>query len=261
MYDPQSRALTDLAINNQNPNYIPQHHPWYCHPPTSTAKESRYNYNYKWTLLNQHQPWLYISPTIHSILPNLAAIAWPPTIPQEQLCQYFLTTLSPKRARGRFKEATAHYKLNDLYEIMSIEMPDHIHLLPSILSPTTSYPIAGMSRSQTSHRLSPITFTLNMRRKLRLPILPYKCKCQCNKVYDIYGDHPFNCHRITKEGGPAQSSRKKNRVHAGTHLTRLARRSAKNPKRKRQILAKIDFGPLAHQYPHLEYRLFFWRYS
>jgi len=32
-----------------------------------------------------------------------------------------------------------------------------------------------------------------VRRKLRIPILPYECKCQCNKTYDIYGDHPFNC--------------------------------------------------------------------
>ena len=39
----------------------------------------------------------------------------------------------------------------------------------------------------------PIPFTLNVRRKLRIPILPYECKCQCNKTYDIYGDHPFNC--------------------------------------------------------------------
>ena len=39
----------------------------------------------------------------------------------------------------------------------------------------------------------PIPFALNMRRKLRLPILPYECKCQCNKLYDIYGDHLFNC--------------------------------------------------------------------
>ena len=126
----------------------------------------------------------------HSILPNLASIACPPTIPQDQLCQYFLTTLSPKRARARFREATAIYQLNDLYETFSKDMADHTHLLPSILSPTTSYPIAGMSRLQLSHRLPPIPFALNMRRKLRLPILPYEFKCQCNNTYDIYGDHP-----------------------------------------------------------------------
>jgi len=46
----------------------------------------------------------------HSILPNLAAIACPSTIPQEQRCHYFLTTLSPKRAHARFKEAAARYQ-------------------------------------------------------------------------------------------------------------------------------------------------------
>ena len=30
------------------------------------------------------------------------------------------------------------------------------------------------------------------------PILPYKYKCQCNKVYDIYGDHPLNCFKNHK---------------------------------------------------------------
>ena len=98
-----------------------------------------------------------------------------------------------KRASGRFKEATAHYQLNDLYEIMSTEKPDHIHLLPSMLSPTTSYPIAGMSRSQLLHRLPTIPFALNMRQKVRHFNLPYECKCQYNKVYHIYGDHPFHC--------------------------------------------------------------------
>ena len=89
-------------------------------------------------------------------------------------------------------------QLSDLYETFSNDMPDHIHLLPSILSPTTSYPIAGMSRSQIPHQLPPIPFALNMRRKLQIPILPYEYKCQCNKTYDIYGDHPFNCSKNHK---------------------------------------------------------------
>ena len=45
-------------------------------------------------------------------------------------------------------------------------------------------------------------------------------------------------------GGVPQAPAQDFRNRAGTHLTRLARRSAKNPKRKRQILAKIDFGLL-----------------
>ena len=189
MYNPQSSALTDLAINilTTSRNAI---RGIVTHPHLPPKK---LNITISELFSLDTNPDSIFLQRFHSILPNLAAIACPPTIPQEQLCQYFLTTLSPKRARGRFKEATAHFQLNDLYETMSTEMPDHTHLLPSILSPTTSYPIAGMSRSQLSHRLPPISFALNMRRKLRLPILPYECKCQCNKTYDIYGNHPFNC--------------------------------------------------------------------
>ena len=150
MYDPQSRALTDLAINIQTTSRNAIRgivtHPHL--PPKKLDTTISELFSIDTNLLGS----IFLQ-RFHSILPNLAAIACPPTIPQEQLCQYFLTALSPKRARGRFKEATVHYhyQLHDLYEIMSTEMPDHIHLLPSILSPTTSYPIAGMSRSQTSH--------------------------------------------------------------------------------------------------------------
>jgi hypothetical protein len=63
-------------------------------------------------------------------------------------------------------------------------------------------------------------------------------------------------------GGPAQSSRpgfkapaQEFRNRAGTHLTRLARRKAKNPKAKAAILAMTIFCPLAHQYFRFEYRL------
>ena len=194
MYDPQSRALVDLALNIQTTsrNAIRgiNTHPHL--PPTKLDITISELFSID---TNPDSAFLQ---RFHSILPNLASIACPPAIPQDQLCQYFLTTLSPKRARGRFREASAHYQLNDLYETFSNDMPDHIHLLPSILSPTTSYPIAGMSRLQISHRLPPIPFALNMRRKLRIPILPYEFKCQCNKTYDTYGDHPFNALRITK---------------------------------------------------------------
>jgi hypothetical protein len=104
-----------------------------------------------------------------------------------------VTTLSPRRARARFKEAAAYYQLNDLYEIMSTDMPDHIHLLPSILSPTTSYPIIGMNRSPIANHLPPVQFSISIQRKLRLQILPYPCQCQWGKICDVHGDHPFHC--------------------------------------------------------------------
>jgi hypothetical protein len=153
-YDPQTRALPDLAINIQ-----------------TTSRNAIQGII---TITHPHLPPRTLDPTIselfsidtnpnssflqrfHSILPSLASIACPPTIPQEEQCTYFLTTLSPRRARARFKEAAAYYQLNNLYEIMSTDMPDHIHLLPSILSPTTSYPIIGMNRSPIANHLPPV---------------------------------------------------------------------------------------------------------
>jgi hypothetical protein len=78
-------------------------------------------------------------------------------------------------------------------------VPDHIHLLPSIFSPTTSYPIAGMNRSPVAHRLPSVKFAINRPLKPRIPILvPYECKCQCKKVCNINGDHPFHCQKKHK---------------------------------------------------------------
>jgi len=57
----------------------------------------------------------------------------------------------------------------------------------------------GLNRSLVAHRLPSVQFAINKPRKLRIPILvPYECKCQCNKVYNIYGDHPFHCQKYHK---------------------------------------------------------------
>ena len=166
MYDPQSRALVDLALNIQ-----------------TTSRNA-----IRGIITHPHLPPTKLDITIrfHSILPNLASIACPPTIPQDQLCQY---TIFPHNSITKASTRITSSTSND--------MADHTHLLPSILSPTTSYPIAGMSRLQISHQLPPIPFALNMRRKLRLPILPYEFKCQCNKTYDIYGDMPSTIQSIS----------------------------------------------------------------
>jgi hypothetical protein len=133
MYDPQSQAFTDLAINIQTTSCnaicgIITH-------PHLPPKKLDITISALFSL--DTNPDSIFLQRFHSILPNLASIACPPTIPQEQQCQYFLTTLSPKRARGRFKEATAHYQLNDLYEISfptkclitSTSSPAYYHLL------------------------------------------------------------------------------------------------------------------------------------
>ena len=44
--------------------------------------------------------------------------------------------------------------------------PEHLHFLPSLLSPQTSYPLISLCRSQPSHRLPPCIFIPACKRKL-----------------------------------------------------------------------------------------------
>jgi len=77
---------------------------------------------------------------------------------------------------------------------------DHFHLLPSILSPTTSYPLIAMSRCPIKNRLTPLPFLLSIRRKLRLPIFPNNIPCCCgHKLHDEFGDHAFSCDKGNKK--------------------------------------------------------------
>ena len=85
--------------------------------------------------------------------------------------------------------------------MMNIEAPEHIHLLPSILAPQTSYPLTGMNRSNPLHRLPDWIFNIAIRRKLRLPVYdPTNCPtCSCNQKHDCWGDHTFKCRKISKK--------------------------------------------------------------
>jgi len=84
---------------------------------------------------------------IHSVIPNLASHACPPTTPRESCSQYFLDVLSPTSYKSRLKKKANILHLYTLYNTFYNDNPDDIHLLPSILSPTTSYPLVGMNRS------------------------------------------------------------------------------------------------------------------
>jgi len=163
MYDPQSRALIDLAINIQttsrNAIYCIITHPHLLPKKLDTTISEIFS-------IDTNPDSIFLQ-QFHSILPNLAAIACPPTIPQEQLCQYFLPTLSPGDSRKQQHITSSTTSTKSCQQKCLI---------------TSTYSIAGMGRSQISHRLPPLPFALNMRRKLRIPILPYECKCQCNKV-------------------------------------------------------------------------------
>ena len=136
----------------------------------------------------------------HHILPNVAAIACPPTIPRPDLSHYFLTTLSPHSARSRLKSHVTTIVHAELYNHIFAHDPDHFHLLPSILSPTTSYPLIAMSRCPIKNRLTPLSFLLCIRRKLRLPVFPPNTPCTCgHHIHDIFGDHAFCCDKGSKK--------------------------------------------------------------
>jgi len=55
--------------------------------------------------------------------------------------------------------------------------------------------------------------------------------------------------------GVPQSSRPGFSESSGITPHNVGEEKCEESKAKTAILAKIDFGPLAHRYPHLEYRL------
>ncbi len=88
-----------------------------------------------------------------------------------------------------------------LYSLMATSAPEHLHLLPSLLSPQTSYPLVGMNRSNVRHRLPNWALSIALRRKLRLPVYDTSNPpiCKCGKQHDCWGDHTFQCKQISKK--------------------------------------------------------------
>ena len=82
--------------------------------------------------------------------------------------------------------------------------PQHLHLLPSLLSPQTSYPLISLClcRSIPSNRPAPSIFTCSLKRKLRLPLFdPSDTSiCPCGHHLDPSGDHIFQCTCLCKIG-------------------------------------------------------------
>ena len=68
------------------------------------------------------------------------------------------------------KESSNVFQQYTLYNTFYNENQDDIHLLPSILSSTTSYPLVGMNRSINNNRLNGTECQIMLRRKLRLSV-------------------------------------------------------------------------------------------
>ena len=57
-----------------------------------------------------------------------------------------------------------------------------------------------MSQSAIKHRLSPLSFLICIRRKLRLPIYPPNTRCTCgHHNHDVFGNHAFCCGKGSKK--------------------------------------------------------------
>jgi hypothetical protein len=84
-------------------------------------------------------------------------------------------------------------------ETLTPIFPPHMQIivLPAqLLNKTTSFPFHSLSRRQPDHRISPATFTITPKRKLRLPITNpahASLQCPCGKAPDVFGDHFFHC--------------------------------------------------------------------
>ena len=139
---------------------------------------------------------------LHCLLPHFATIATAPSTPSASRLTAFLTTTSPHSARDRIKKYCTSYLHQTTHHEFAVHAPQHLHLLPSILSPHTSYPIIAMCRSNPSNRLPPWIFEICIKRKLRLPLSTDTTPkfCACGARPDIFGDHTFQCKRICKIG-------------------------------------------------------------
>ena len=80
--------------------------------------------------------------------------------------------------------------------------PNHFHLLPSLISSQTSYPLIKLCRSNSHNCLLNWQFDTGIKPKLHLPLHPTTKQpiCSCGTMVDIFGYHIFKCTCICKIG-------------------------------------------------------------
>ncbi len=135
----------------------------------------------------------------HHLLPTFAKLSCSEKCPTDELITRFEQRTSLHSARGSIKQYCDTIVTGQIFSTMYKDAPEHLHLLPSILSPQTSFPLIDMNRSNSAHRLQNWAFDIALRRKLRLPIFKHQEKCKCGNKHDLYGDHTFHCRRTSKK--------------------------------------------------------------
>jgi hypothetical protein len=129
----------------------------------------------------------------HCLLPHIANIACAPSTPPSDRINHFLTSVSPKSAHSRLKLHINDYPSHSLYDKVFSNAPDHFHLLPSLLTSQTSYPLIGLYRRNPHNHLLNWEFNTSIKCKLHLPLYPTTNQpiCACGTVVDVFGDHIF----------------------------------------------------------------------
>jgi hypothetical protein len=76
---------------------------------------------------------------LHRLVPHFARIATAPTTPSTSRLTTFLTSTSPKSARDRIKKYCTTFLHHATHHEFARSATEHLHLLPSLLSPHTSH--------------------------------------------------------------------------------------------------------------------------
>ncbi len=137
----------------------------------------------------------------NTLLSHIAPLCCLPTCPSNECIYLFENNITLHSARGRLKKIFGDIITTQIYNKAVTNNKEHIHLLPSILSPQMSFPLVGMCRSDTQNRLPNWATTIAIKRKLQLHIFnEYEHhQCKCGIKHNPWGDHTFNCTKISKK--------------------------------------------------------------
>ena len=179
----KGRALHGLRINSDIQPILP--HPSILDLFSLTSNSSS-------LVLQQYQ----------ALLPHIAPLSCPPSCPAAEVTTTFENYTSLHSARSRLKKH--HFGeiiTGQIYTTVGTSAADHFHLLPSTLSPQTSFPLVGMCRGNAQHRLQNWATQVGIKWKLRLLIYNNHDTptCKCGQKNDSYGDHAFKCMKISKK--------------------------------------------------------------
>lgn len=132
------------------------------------------------------------------LLPQIGPICCPQSCPDNQRINVFEDVISYHSARSRTKDYSRSILVGQLYTKVANNAPELLHLLPSILSPQTSYPLVSLCRSNPNNQLPNWATKIALQQKLQLPVFDNRMQCKCGTTHDPWGNHTFKCRHISK---------------------------------------------------------------